>query len=144
MSDERMNRDTVSDKIKPYQGTARNTKALRKGGRNMDDTTLYVYAGLDLEATGRRISRYIDESGLRDKELGARMRLSVQSINKWRHGHCLPDIENLFILSRILGVRVDDFLVASEPRETSTHHSATREAGLDPASCLFVMHLIHD
>ncbi len=39
------------------------------------------------------------------------MGLSVQSINKWRHGHNLPDIENMFILSRILGIKVDNFLV---------------------------------
>ena len=67
--------------------------------------------GLDIKATGAQISRLIDESGLNDKKLGEIMDLSVQSINKWRHGRSLPDIENMFILSRILGKRVDDFLV---------------------------------
>ena len=57
------------------------------------------------------ISKMIDESGLSDKELGGIIGLSVQSINKWRHGHNLPDIENLFFLSRIFGIKVDDFLV---------------------------------
>ena len=68
-------------------------------------------SGIDLDATGKKISKLIDESGLSDKELGGIMGLSVQSINKWRHGHNLPDIENLFLLSRILGIKVDDFLV---------------------------------
>ena len=98
----------------------------------MQTTSNIGYIGLDLEATGRRISRYIDESGLRDKEIGAQMSLSVQSINKWRHGRCLQDIENLYILGQILGKKVDDFLVP-----VSTHQSVldfAEKAGLDPAS----------
>ena len=67
--------------------------------------------GLDIKATGTQISKLINESGLNDKKLGEIMDLSVQSINKWRHGRSLPDIENMFILSRILGKRVDVFLV---------------------------------
>lgn len=67
--------------------------------------------GIDMDATGKKISKMIDESGLSDKELGGIIGLSVQSINKWRHGHNLPDIENLFFLSRIFGIKVDDFLV---------------------------------
>ena len=69
------------------------------------------FTGLDMNATGAQISKLINESGLNDKKLSEIMHLSVQCINKWRHGHSLPDIENLFILSRILGKRVDDFLV---------------------------------
>ena len=67
--------------------------------------------GIDMDATVKKISKMIAESGLSDKELGGIMGLSVQSINKWRHGHNLPDIENLFFLSRIFGIKVDDFLV---------------------------------
>lgn len=68
-------------------------------------------SGIDMDATSKKISQLIDESGLTDKELGEIMGLSVQSINKWRHGHNLPDIENLFFLSRIFGIKVDDFLI---------------------------------
>jgi len=67
--------------------------------------------GLDMNATAARISEMINESGLSDKQLGEIMNLSVQSINKWRHGYNLPDIENMYILSRILGKKVDDLLV---------------------------------
>ena len=68
-------------------------------------------AGIDMDATSKKISQLINESGLSDKELGEIMGLSVQSINKWRHGNNLPDIENLFFLSRIFGIKVDDFLI---------------------------------
>ena len=67
--------------------------------------------GLDMKETGRRIGNCIDKSGLSDRQLSRQMGISVQSINKWRHGKSLPDIENLFILGKILGIRTDDFLV---------------------------------
>ena len=61
----------------------------------------FRYIGLDVKATQFRVGAIIHESGLTDKEIGDYLNLSVQSINKWRHGRCLPDIENLFLLSRI-------------------------------------------
>ena len=67
--------------------------------------------GIDIEATSKRIGSLIERSGLNDKELSERMNVSVQAINKWRHGKGFPDIENLCILSRILGYTVDDLLV---------------------------------
>lgn len=70
-----------------------------------------LISGLNMIATGKRISQLIDSSGLTDKELAGILGLSVQSINKWRHGYNLPDTENLYMLSRILGVKVDDFFV---------------------------------
>lgn len=71
----------------------------------------FRYIGLDVKATQFRVGAIIHESGLTDKEIGDYLNLSVQSVNKWRHGRGLPDIENLFLLSRIFNLRVDDFLV---------------------------------
>ena len=73
------------------------------------------YAGLNVDASCKRIGLLIRQSGLSDKELAGMLGLSVQSVNKWRHGHHLPDVENLFLLGRILGRQVDDFLVSSFP-----------------------------
>lgn len=72
--------------------------------------------GINVEETCKRIGGFIDKSGLSDKKLGNMMGLSVQSINKWRHGYTMPDIENLYILSRIMGIKVDDFLVPREKK----------------------------
>lgn len=71
-------------------------------------------SGIDMGGTAKKISKLIDESGLSDRQLGEIMGISVQSINKWRHGRNLPDIENLFVLSKIIGIKIDDFLVPSE------------------------------
>lgn len=84
----------------------------------------YFFPSINMDATSKRISQLIDESGLTDKELSRMMGLSVQSINKWRHGHNLPDIENLFILSRIFGVKVDDFFVPQIQGEEHVENSA--------------------
>ena len=65
----------------------------------------------DMAATIERIGKLISESGLSDKELSNMMGLKTQTINKWRHGIGLPDVEKLFMLSRILGIKMDDFFV---------------------------------
>ena len=75
-----------------------------------------LYNGLDVTATCKCIGYLIDKSELNDKELAEKMNISVQAINKWRHGHSIPDIENLYILSMILEVSVDDFLVPKDLR----------------------------
>ena len=68
--------------------------------------------GLDMRATGERIGELIRHAGMSERTIAERMHLSVQAINKWKHGKSLPDIENLYMLSRILGKKVDDLLVA--------------------------------
>ena len=94
-------------------------------------------SGLDMEGTIRKVSKEINKSGLSDKELGGIMGLSVQSINKWRHGHNLPDIENMFILSRILGIKVDDFLVPlSVSHRMIKGENETRQDGVSMLFCL--------
>lgn len=67
--------------------------------------------GIDVKETENRIGQMIKDSGLSDKDLGEKLGLSVQSVNKWRHGRGIPDIENLYLLSKILEVRIDDFIV---------------------------------
>lgn len=67
--------------------------------------------GLDMEATGANIGKIIKAMGYTDKQIAEKMGLSPQAVNKWRHGSCVPDIENLYILSNILGITVDRMLI---------------------------------
>ncbi len=73
--------------------------------------------GLDMIGCGKKITQLLRAKGITDKELSEMMNVSLQAISKWRHGHNLPDPENMYILSRILGVKVDDLLV---PRNKDT------------------------
>ena len=87
----------------------------------MSDFVLHLEnrcCGLNNEATEKRIGNLIDKSGLNDKELSEKMNVSVQAINKWRHSKGFPDIENLCILSRLLGCKVDDLLVLQWKEKT--------------------------
>ena len=84
------------------------------------------YAGLNVDASCKRIGLLIRQSGLSDKELAGMLGLSVQSVNKWRHGHHLPDVENLFLLGRILGRQVDNF-----PYDHASHRIISCTCGLD-------------
>ena len=88
--------------------------------------------GFDMEATGKRIGQIIDASGVSDKRLAEAMGITVQSINKWRHGKNLPDMENCFILAQMLGIKVDDMLVARGPKPEIEIEMEFTEA--DPAS----------
>lgn len=71
----------------------------------------YENISIDFEATCRLLSCYIAVSGYTDKEIATLLGTTVQSVNKWRHAHNLPDIDNLFALSKMFGIGLDDLIL---------------------------------
>ena len=69
---------------------------------------------LDTVATGHRIKNFMEEKQIAIKELSKTMNVSFQAVYRWQRGETLPTISNLFILGQLLGVDVDDLLVAKE------------------------------
>ena len=67
--------------------------------------------GLDLEVTKKRICELIKAKGLKDKIIADRLGITPQAVNKWRHKGTFFVLENLYVLSGILEVSVDDLLV---------------------------------
>ena len=67
--------------------------------------------GLDLEATKKRVCELIKEKGLKDKTIADKLRITPQAVNKWRHKGTFFVLENLYVLSGLLGVSVDELLV---------------------------------
>ena len=67
--------------------------------------------GLDLEATKKRICELIKAKGLKDKIIADRLGITPQAVNKWRHKGTFFVLENLYVLSGLLGVSVDELLV---------------------------------
>jgi transcriptional regulator with XRE-family HTH domain len=51
-----------------------------------------------------RIIRLLDESGLTDREVGERIGVSQQSVNRWRRGEQVPGVERAAVLADALGV----------------------------------------
>lgn len=67
---------------------------------------------LDIIATGERIKQYMEDEGVSIRELSKVMNVSFQSVYKWQKGESLPTVSNFYILGQILGIDIDDMLVA--------------------------------
>ncbi|MBE5791423.1 MAG: helix-turn-helix transcriptional regulator [Clostridia bacterium] len=59
---------------------------------------------------GKRIAQYRKEKGLTQEALAQAMNVSAQAVSKWENDLTCPDIASLPLLSKILGVTVDELL----------------------------------
>ncbi len=70
---------------------------------------------IDVEASCKNLKRMCMEKGISANELKEVLGLeSVQACYKWFAGKNLPSIDNLFIIAQLLGVKIDDIIVAKE------------------------------
>ena len=70
-----------------------------------------AYPVIDLAETGRRIERQRRLAGLTVRDLQAYFGFEYpQAIYKWQHGECLPTVDNLLALARLLRVSMEDLL----------------------------------
>ncbi len=71
-----------------------------------------VFPVIDLVETGRCIERQRRQAGLSVRDLQAYFGFEYpQAIYKWQHGECLPTVDNLLALARLLRVSMEDLLV---------------------------------
>ena len=74
--------------------------------------TKVVFPTIDLHATGENIIRLRKANGLSVRELQHYFGFEEpQAIYKWQQGKCLPSVDNLYALSRLLGVSMNEILV---------------------------------
>ncbi|MBR3494118.1 MAG: helix-turn-helix domain-containing protein [Clostridia bacterium] len=74
--------------------------------------TKTAYPVINLAETGRRIERQRREAGLTVRDLQTYFGFEYpQAIYKWQHGECLPTVDNLLALARLLRVPMEDLLV---------------------------------
>jgi len=70
---------------------------------------------IDMVRTGQNINRLRKIAGVSVKDLQDVFGFnSPQAIYKWQHGTALPTIDNMVVLARVLGVRIDDILVLAD------------------------------
>ena len=70
---------------------------------------------IDLAATGENILRLRQASGLTVRDVQAYFGFEEpQAIYKWQRGKSLPSVDNLYALSGLLGVPMNDILVPAE------------------------------
>ena len=67
---------------------------------------------INMAGTGQRISDLRRTAGLSVKDLQDIFGFATpQAIYKWQHGTAMPTLDNLVVLSVVLGVAIDDILV---------------------------------
>lgn len=67
---------------------------------------------IDVEETGKRIKAHMKRIGLTAVDVQKELNLTcVASVYHWMHGRNLPTIDNLVVLSRLFGCKIDDLLV---------------------------------
>ena len=67
---------------------------------------------INMAGTGQRISDLRRAAGLSVKDLQDVFGFATpQAIYKWQHGTAMPTLDNLVVLSVVLGVAIDDILV---------------------------------
>ena len=71
-----------------------------------------TYPNIDLQRTGQKMKRMIESAGYTPRMIQEYLHLScVQPIYRWYKGLILPSVDHLFMLSELLGVHMEDFLV---------------------------------
>ncbi len=76
-----------------------------------------MYPTIDKEATGKQIRSLMKHCDFSVRDLQEALSLSsVQSIYHWLYGRSLPSVDNLYAMSRLFGVRMDDIVCGSDPK----------------------------
>lgn len=86
-----------------------------------------VYNKIDLEKTGHKIMELLQKSNISVKTLANTLGVSNQSVYKWINGKSLPTLENMYQISKILNVPIDEILIASDYMQYVTPEIYVRE-----------------
>lgn len=90
---------------------------------------------IDQRATGQRIKYYMDRANLKPADIQWYLGLTcVQTVYRWLDGTNIPTIDHLYALSRLLGVRVDDMIIAVK-KEKSVQDTGNKSLGWLVAYC---------
>ena len=84
-----------------------------------------LFPTIDTAATGRNIQRLRKESGLTVRDLQDYFGFEdPQAIYRWQWGRSLPSVDNLYALSMLLHVSMNEILVP----QASTYHTTRKTA----------------
>lgn len=95
-----------------------------------------ICVSLDMIMTGVRIKRAIAKSGLTISEIQKRLELSCpQPVYRWMSGQAMPSLDNLFTLSGILGVHMEDLLLPRHSQMWILHFGINGDRGVRMKFC---------
>lgn len=76
-----------------------------------------MFPMIDKNATGLNLRKIMDRRGITVKDVQEYLGLaSVQSIYHWLNGISMPTIDNLYALSELFGLPIDDLVCGNRPR----------------------------
>lgn len=71
-----------------------------------------IYGNIDMRRSGEKMKRLITRAGYDVKSIQNYLHLSCpQPIYRWFKGQILPTVDHLFMMSKLLGIHMEDFLV---------------------------------
>ena len=74
----------------------------------------HTFPTIDVKATGARIKELRKKRGLTIREVSEYMGFTTdQAVCKWQRGDSLPSVDNLYALSILLGISMEDILVGN-------------------------------
>ena len=72
-----------------------------------------THTNIDMIRTGKKIKKCIHAAGYTVNEVQRYLQLACpQPIYRWFKGRILPSLEHLFMLSKLLGVHMEDLIVS--------------------------------
>ena len=84
-----------------------------------------MFPTINKKFTGINLRKMMDERGLTVKDIQKYLGLgSVQSVYHWLNGISLPTVDNLYALSYLFQVPVDDMLCGTRPRILTDENQA--------------------
>jgi transcriptional regulator with XRE-family HTH domain len=71
---------------------------------------------IDTAGTGMRIRQILKSHRMTSRAVAEHLNLSINTVNSWKKGTSMPSIDTLLRLSKLTGLRMEDFLVEMEKR----------------------------
>ncbi len=80
-----------------------------------------AYPCIDVQETGRRIRVFRERKGLSVMDVAKYMGFeNPQAVYHWQSGKALPSLDNMYALSILLGVTINEIIVIMEEDEQSS------------------------
>ena len=73
-----------------------------------------TYTKIDCVQTGKNLTELMYSHDVNVKQLANTLGVSNQAVYKWLNGKALPSLDNLFQISHILNVSMDDIVIGIE------------------------------
>ena len=72
----------------------------------------YNRIGIDMKRTGERIKYLCTQRGIAVKDIQEQLQIGAfQSVYNWFQGKALPSLDNMYRLSKLLNVSMEDIIV---------------------------------